>query len=97
MIQIHNELTVACGDDTEQPITLWLVSYGNPPSPAEMRQAATFIQALTRWCFAQGWQLESGDDPYQEQSLRIFDGGFSSPDGDVWDGQTEGWPEVRGE
>ncbi|MEM7125670.1 MAG: hypothetical protein AAF702_05050 [Chloroflexota bacterium] len=95
MIQIHQELTIDQGDDVHQPITLWLVSYGQPPTPAEAEQTARFIQQLNQWCFAQGWHFESGDDPYQEKSLRIFDGGFSSPDEDAARQISMWWSESR--
>ena len=79
MIQVHNELNVDLGDDGDS-LSFWLVTYGPPPCPAALQKADAFIHALALWCLSEGWELECGDDPYQEKSLRIFDGGFSSPD-----------------
>jgi|GEM_PF-3745974 len=97
MIQIHQELCIEQGDAEAQSITLWMVSYGDKLSAREMDQTQHFIESLRCWCLAQGWQLESGDDPYQEQSLRIFDGGFSSPDDEGWDGIEEKWADGGGD
>ncbi|MCB0079503.1 MAG: hypothetical protein KDE47_01160 [Caldilineaceae bacterium] len=86
MIQIYRELTVETGDESEEAITLWLVSY-QQLSHAAGRRTHTFIEALARWCLAQGWLLETGDDPYREQSLRIFGGAFSLPEAELeWAG-----------
>lgn len=82
MISILNELTLEIGDATsEEEVTLWLVNYGEQPSRHRQRRTRAFIDAFSRWCLSQGWLLETGDDPYLEQSLRIFGGdGFSLPE-----------------
>jgi len=97
MIQIHQELCIEQGDVEAQPITLWMVSYGDTLSASEMAQTQHFIERLRCWCLAQGWRLDGGDDPYQEKSLRIFDGGFSSPDDEEWDGVAERWVDGGGD
>ena len=87
MISILNELTLEIGDaiTCEEEVTLWLVNYGKRalPQPGCEQAREPFSIALGRVVsLTQGWlNWRRGDDPYQEQSLRIFGGdGFSLPE-----------------
>jgi len=61
VIYITRELTLEIGEQSEEDITLWLVSY-RQLSTTTQRQTRIFIQALARWCLSQGWLLEIGEE-----------------------------------
>lgn len=82
MITIHNEVTISLSDPQQQDMTLWLVSYGTPAHAKMLADWHGVIEVLRRYCAQRGWLLETGDDPYQEKSLAVFDGGFSWPPDD---------------
>lgn len=79
MITIHNEITIDVGAMDDQPITLWLVSYGNKPGSAVRRYWPRILNVLRHALAEEGYLLEAGDDPYHEDSLAVFAQGFSSP------------------
>ncbi len=83
MITIHNELTIEPGDFSRPPVTLWLVGYGAPDEESLHPDWPIILAYLRRVCALQGWLLECGDDPYQENSLEaLMPGGSLSRKGD---------------